>query len=81
MKQNKGNDWIKYALSLGTSATVETVAGIGALAVASSLFVPASLLTTIQVDSGLKTWNSIEEATKKSKFLSDVGSGLNISFK
>lgn len=106
LKQNKGNDWTKDALSLGTGATVGTVAGVGASAVASSLFVPASLWTTIQgvfgvstgivvsasayslltlaapiglgilattgVYSGLKTWNSVEEATKKSKFLSEI---------
>ncbi len=106
LKQNQGNDWTKDALSFGTGATVGTVAGVGASAVASSLFVPASLWTTIQgifgvstgvvvsasayslltlaapiglgilattgIYSGLKTWNSMEEAAKKSQFLSEI---------
>lgn len=48
LKQHNGEDWIKDAFSLGTGATVGTLAGVGASAVASSVFVPASIWTSLQ---------------------------------
>ena len=47
LKQNKGQDWTKDAFALGTGATVGALAGAGASAVATSVFVPASLWTTL----------------------------------
>ncbi|MEG4912635.1 TerB family tellurite resistance protein [Microcoleus sp. B7-D4] len=47
LKQNKGQDWTKDAFALGTGATVGALAGVGASAVATSVFAPASIWTTI----------------------------------
>lgn len=47
LKQNKGQDWTKDAFAVGTGATVGALAGVGASAVATSVFAPASIWTTI----------------------------------
>ncbi|MGB7711259.1 MAG: TerB family tellurite resistance protein [Microcoleus sp.] len=47
LKQNNGEDWTKDAFALGTGATVGALAGVGASAVATSVFAPASIWTTI----------------------------------
>lgn len=53
--RNKDNDWTKDAFSFGTGATVGTLAGIGTSTVASSVFVQASLWTSIQGFFGVST--------------------------
>jgi tellurite resistance protein len=55
LKQNNSDAWLKDTLSLGTGASLGTLAGVGTSAVASSLFVPASILTTIQGFFGIST--------------------------
>lgn len=55
LKKNNGNDWTKDTLSFGTGATLGTLAGVGASAAASSMFVQASLLTTVQGFLGMST--------------------------
>ncbi|MEG4284045.1 TerB family tellurite resistance protein [Microcoleus sp. A006_D1] len=112
LKQNNGEDWTKDAFAVGTGATVGALAGVGASAVATSVFAPASIWTTIHsipligglvgsstgivvsagyyslltfaapvglgvlatvgIYSGLKGWKNQEEATKMSKFLSEI---------
>ena len=47
LKQNNGEDWTKDAFAVGTGATVGALAGVGASAVATSVFAPASIWTTI----------------------------------
>lgn len=47
LKKSKDKDWTKDAFSVGTGATVGALAGVGASAVATSVFVPASLWTTL----------------------------------
>ncbi|NJM60285.1 MAG: hypothetical protein HC849_09000 [Oscillatoriales cyanobacterium RU_3_3] len=47
LKQNNGEDWTKDAFAIGTGATVGALAGVGASAVATSVFAPASIWTTI----------------------------------
>ncbi|HAA27430.1 MAG TPA: hypothetical protein DCE56_06775 [Cyanobacteria bacterium UBA8553] len=61
--QNKDNDWTKDALSFGTGATVGTLAGVGTSTVASSVFVQASLWTSIQGFFGVSTGVVVSAST------------------
>lgn len=63
LKQNNSNDWTKDVLSFGTGASVGTLAGVGTSAVASSLFVPASIMTTIQGFFGISTGIVVSAST------------------
>lgn len=63
LKKNNGQDWTKDAFSLGTGATVGALAGVGASAVASSVFVPASLITSIQGFFGISTGVVVSAST------------------
>lgn len=63
LKQNNGKDWTKDAFSLGTGATVGAVAGVGASAAASSVFVQASMWTTIQGWFGISTGIVVSAST------------------
>ncbi len=47
LKQHNGEDWTKDAFAVGTGATLGVLAGAGASAVASSVFVPASIWTSL----------------------------------
>lgn len=47
--------WLKDTLSFSTGASLGTLAGVGTSAVASSLFVPASIWTTVQGFFGIST--------------------------
>ncbi|MTJ54665.1 TerB family tellurite resistance protein [Anabaena sp. UHCC 0253] len=78
LKDNNSDDWTKEALSFGTSATIGTVAGVGASTAASSVFVHASLLTTIQGIFGMSTGGIVVGAFQYSLFTvaAPVGVGL-----
>lgn len=47
LKEHNGEDWTKDAFAIGSGATLGVLAGAGASAVASSIFVPASIWTTL----------------------------------
>ncbi|MBD2198510.1 MULTISPECIES: tellurite resistance TerB family protein [Calothrix] len=63
LKQNNSDSWLKDALSFSTSASVGTLAGVGTSAVASSLFVPASIWTTVQGFFGISTGIVVSAST------------------
>lgn len=63
LNKNNGNDWTKEALSFSTGATLGTLAGVGASAAASSMFVQASLLTTVQGLLGMSTGGVVVSAS------------------
>jgi len=63
LNQNKDTDWTKDAVSFGTGATVGTLAGVGTSTVASSVFVQASLLTSIQGFFGVSTGVVVSAST------------------
>ncbi|MFB2839503.1 TerB family tellurite resistance protein [Floridanema evergladense] len=52
---NQSDDWTKEAVYAGTGATLGTLTGVGTSAVASSVFVQASVWTTIQGFLGMST--------------------------
>jgi tellurite resistance protein len=64
LKQNNSYDWTKEALSFSTGAAIGTVAGVGASTAASSVFVHASLLTTIQGFLGMSTGGIVVGASQ-----------------
>ncbi|WP_427160145.1 TerB family tellurite resistance protein [Aliinostoc sp. HNIBRCY26] len=55
LKKNNSESWLKDTLSFGTGASLGTLAGVGTSAVASSLFVPASIWTAVQGFFGVST--------------------------
>lgn len=63
LNKNNGNDWTKEALSFSTGAALGTLAGVGASAAASSMFVQASLVTTVQSFLGMSTGGIVVGAT------------------
>jgi uncharacterized tellurite resistance protein B-like protein len=63
LNQTKDMDWTKDALSFGTGATVGTLAGVGTSTVASSVFVQASLWTSIQGIFGVSTGVVVSAST------------------
>ena len=64
LKDNNSDDWTKEALSFSTGAAIGTVAGVGASTAASSVFVHASLLTTIQGIFGMSTGGIVVGASQ-----------------
>src|SRR5919202_2361308 len=63
LNQTKDTDWTTDALSFGTGATIGTLAGIGTSTVASSVFVQASLWTSIQGVFGVSTGVVVSAST------------------
>ena len=63
LNQTKDTDWTKDALSFGTGATVGTLAGVGTSTVASSVFVQASLWTSVQGFFGVSTGVVVSAST------------------
>ncbi|MBD1892947.1 TerB family tellurite resistance protein [Coleofasciculus sp. FACHB-SPT9] len=63
LNQNKDTAWTKEALSFGTGATVGTLAGVGTSTVASSVFVQASIWTSVQGLFGVSTGVVVSAST------------------
>jgi uncharacterized tellurite resistance protein B-like protein len=63
LKQMNSDSWIKDTLAFSTGASIGTLAGVGTSAVASSLLVPASILTTVQGFFGISTGIVVSAST------------------
>jgi uncharacterized tellurite resistance protein B-like protein len=63
LKQNNSDGWLKDTLSFGTGASLGTLASVGTSAVASSVFVPASIWTTVQGFFGISTGIVVSAST------------------